>query len=208
MLGSPWWGPHVALVDNLDIRPDFPTAPYIDGVPGHLLIHSTNLTPVRGWGGRAAAHYGTDFGDLQWSTIRLQMDTAPRFGFDAEWTHWTESTRGRNDSLDTGEVNLLYRFAQSEQLEFHTGLGVNWLADGSDGEAGINFTYGMQAFPVRPWTLRAAIDAGTLGDAGLFHFRVGAGAVWNRCELFTGYDVYRIGDVTLDGLFAGAAFWF
>ncbi len=207
-VASPWWGPHVALADDLAVRPDYPAAPYFDDIPGRLLITSPAVTPVRGWAGRAGWHYGTDFGDLQWSTARLQMDTAARFGFDAEWTRWVESTGRRNDSLSIGDANLLYRFAQSEQLEFHTGIGVNWLADGSDGEAGINFTYGISAFPARPWTLSAVLDAGTLGDAGYFHGRFGAGAVWRRLEVFTGYEVYRISDVTLDGPFAGVGLWF
>lgn len=207
-LSIPWWGPRIALDDSFSSQADFPAAPYAQGAPGHLLITSTMPTLSRRWAGRGSWHYGTDFGGLQWSTARFQVDSAARFGFDAEWTRWVESSGRRDDSLSIGDVNLLHRFAQSEQVEFHTGIGVNWLADGSDGEAGINLTYGVQAFPIRPWTLQASIDAGTLGDAGLFHLRIGGGAVWHHCELFTGYDIYRIGDVTLDGAFAGAALWF
>lgn len=206
-LSSPWWGPYVALGDDFYDEGEFMVAPYDWGIPGHLVLGYA-LQPTVGYTGRVSFQYGTDFTDLQWSTLRAQYDTTSRFGFDTEWTWWVESTRTGSDMLSTGDANLLYRFAQSEQVEFHTGIGLNWLADGSDGEAGVNFTYSVDVFPVEPWTLSASVDAGTLGDAGYIHGRAGGGAVWGWLEFFAGYEFYRFGDVDLDGMFAGAALWF
>jgi hypothetical protein len=207
VLSAPWWGPHVALNDDFSTEGEFMIAPYAWGIRGHVITGRV-LQPTLNYSGRMSLHSGNDFDDLQWSTVRIQIDTTSRFGFDTEWTRWVESTPSGDDVLSSGDVNLRYRFAQSEHVEFHTGIGVNWLADGSDGEAGVNFIYSVDLFPAEPWTLSASIEGGTLGDAGLFHGRVGGGAVWWFMEIFAGYEVYRFGRVNLDGPFAGAAIWF
>lgn len=54
----------------------------------------------------------------------------------------------------------------------------------------------------------ADLDLGTLGAASVFRGRLTGGVVWNRCELFTGYDYLRIGAVDLQGPVLGLRAWF
>jgi hypothetical protein len=205
---SPWFAPPALLDDEASLFADFPRAPYADDVPGHLLIWSSLPDDARSWNARLAAFYGDSFDGLHRAGARLQLDTASRFGLDAEWHQWVEDAARGRDTLAVGDANFIYRFAQHEQAEFHTGLGFNWLADRARADFGFNFTYGVDLFPRRPWVISAVFDAGTLGEAGYFHGRTSVGVIWEQVELFAGYDVQRFGNARLDGLIAGMQFWF
>jgi hypothetical protein len=205
---SPWWIPHVGVDDDLSDWGSFPSAPYDDGHDGYLVIETLAPIEADGLSVRLWTEYGTDFDDLSRIGTRLIVDTAPRFGLDAEWNQWFEETGTGDDTLSTGDVNLVYRFAQHERIQFRSGLGVNWLNDSHDADFGFNFTYGFDAFPVEPVIVSGTLDLGRIGDASLVHVRSTAGLVWKRAELFTGYDYQRIGPVDLHGLVAGLQFWF
>jgi hypothetical protein len=107
-----------------------------------------------------------------------------------------------------GDVNLTLRFAQNEVASMYAGLGFRTLADRDRSDFGINFTYGGDWFPARPLVVSGAVDAGTLGGAGVFRGRATAGAVFNGWEVFAGYDYLRIGDVRLHGPLVGVRLWF
>jgi hypothetical protein len=107
-----------------------------------------------------------------------------------------------------GDVNLVYRFAQHEQAQFHFGLGGRLLTDDSDTDLGVNVTYGADIYPVKPLVLSTSIDFGTLGSARLFHGRATVGIICSGWEVYTGYDYLRIGSADLQGPMIGLRYWF
>ena len=205
---SPWWVPHVAVDDEWSDWASFPAAPYDDGHDGYLVIDTLAPIEADGFAARLWTEYGTDFDDLSRIGTRLLVDTGPRFGLDTEWNQWFERTSMGDDTLATGDANLVYRFAQHERIQFRSGLGFNWLKDSQEAEFGFNFTYGVDLFPIEPLVVSGTLDLGQIGDASFVHVRSTAGLVWKRAELFTGYDYQRIGSVDLHGLVAGLQFWF
>lgn len=207
-LSSPWWGPHVMLDDDFANWADFAEAPYADGHDGFLLIESAGRETGRVWTSRLTVDSGHDFDDLHRIGTRLVVDTSARLGFDTEWNQWVERVPGGHDSLSTGDFNVVIRFAQQEQVQFHSGLGFNWLADADDSEFGFNFTYGVDLFPHDPWIVSSTLDLGTLGGAGLLHSRTSVGVIFGGVEVFTGFDYQRIGSADLHGLTAGLRFWY
>ena len=207
-IGGPFWVPHYALKDNLHNDTFFQLYPY-DEVPGYLMINPPTSEGMRGWAGRLTGQYGDDFNDISHWAGRLQLDTQSRIGFDGEWYARREDiTDGRFEELWTGDANLTFRFAQNEFAEFHAGLGANWLTDAADTDFGFNFTYGVDLFPVEPWVISSSIDWGTVGHATLFHFRGTAGVLIQGVEVFSGYDLLRVGDVNINSLIAGVRIWF
>jgi hypothetical protein len=204
---APWWLPRLACGDDGGWA-SFPPAPYAQGHPGYLVIDPIDPAGTDGWSLRLSSEYGTDLDDLDRIGTRLLVDTSRRIGIDTEWNQWIERTPTGTDSLVTGDFNLVYRFAQHERVQYHTGVGMNWLADEVGSEFGVNFTWGVQAFCRDPFVLDAVVDVGSLGDAFLFHFRASAGVVWGPAEIFAGYDRLHIGDATLQGVLAGVRFWF
>ena len=175
----------------------FPDHPY-DDAEGSLLFdktpsgaHDTQII--------LQGQYGDDFGGVSHANGRLIIDTAWRFGIDTEFFYRHEDGNP-DDELWTGDFNLIWRFAQSEALQFRTGVGFNWLADRSDDDYGFNFTYGADLFPGDPWVLSGTLDWGRIGEATLFHGRTTIGVTQNGWGFFTGYDYFNVGGAGLHAL--------
>lgn len=191
-LTSPFWGPHVALGDDLSTTSYFAEHPY-ENAKGNMLLE----------GAARGAHdsqivlqgqYGDNIGGIRHVNGRLLLEHSSRFGVDTEIFYRNEEIPTGHDELWTGDANLTYRFAQNEHWQFRAGLGMNWLADRGSSDTGINFTYGMDWFPAEPWRLTGLIDWGRIGDASLFHGRTTIGVSHNGWGVFTGYDYLEIGD--------------
>jgi len=203
---APFWVPRT-FIDEPSTR-YFAEYPYQRDLPGYMIApwHSEEPYPLSR---QARTEYADSFDGVTRIGQRLLFDTTLRFGVDAEFNDWHESIPGiHDDSLWTGDANLLYRFAQSERVQMRTGLGCNWLADDVGADFGFNFTYQGDFFPRDPWVLSTEIDWGTLGDETLFHGRVSAGLHWHRAEIFVGYDYYDVDRTHMSALVGGIRLWF
>jgi hypothetical protein len=141
--------------------------------------------------------------------VAARLETAVRFGLDASWSHYREELSGGSvDTLNMGDVNLTYRFAQNRYGEMRSGLGMNWFADGPVDEYGFNFTYGGDFYLGKPWIASFEVDWGTLGEASRFHGRTTFGAAWEQCELCAGFDYESLDAVGLPSWFLGVRVWF
>ena len=140
---------------------------------------------------------------------QVLFDTASRWGMDTEANYLREQAAAdQRDQLWLGDVNLVYRFAQSPTLQMRTGLGMNWLADEFGSDFGFNFTYSGDFFPADPWIVSAEIDWGKLGHAGLFHGRATVGVHFHRLEVYTGYDYLDVGDTQINTAVSGVRIWY
>jgi hypothetical protein len=221
---SPWWLPHWAAGDQFDVPGYFPQFPYQPG-PGYMIIGSldakldsncpedlrrllTSSNDRRTWAGRFDLEYANEFDNLSRMGGHLLVSTTSRFELDLEASRFEEHLfSGETDHLWIGDANLSYRFAQNEYVQFRSGLGMNWMADGR-ADVGFNFTYGADFFPARPWVISANLDWGTLGHAELFRFRTTVGAIVNRFEVYTGYEYFDLGNTQANSLLAGIRLWF
>jgi hypothetical protein len=179
-----------------------------DLLPDHSDIFPRQAQPKR-WALRAGAEYADNFDGLHRTGGSLLLSTSMRLGIDAQWHYYEEQlAAGRFDALHLGDVNLVFQIAQSERAMYRTGVGFNWLADSLDTNFGFNFTYAADFFPCKPWVLSAEFDAGTLGNTHLFHIRTTAGVLWQRIEIYTGFDYLDIGRIDSGSLVAGVRLWF
>jgi hypothetical protein len=211
---SPFWGPPVLVGDGYTQSGHFSHYPFENG-PAYMLIGPPEAVGLPGarvpyaWSVRGNAEYGADFEDMDWVGGRLLLDTTWRLGIESDFRNVREDiTSTWQDSLWIGDVNLLYRFAQSEWVQMRTGLGVNFLSDTEGTDVGFNFTYGGDWFPVKPLVLSAELDVGALGSANLYHLRTTVGANWGICEAYVGYDYYDVGPTQVAGLVSGIRFWY
>jgi hypothetical protein len=207
-VGSPFWVPHAIHDDGLDVRGAFPRFPY-EAAPGHMLFDYSAPCERYWWSTRVTAEYA-DVGSIDRLGVQALAETSSRWGGDVSFNHWSQDfgpPAAGDDSIWTGDVNLLFRFVQSERVQMRTGLGLNWLADDHGSDFGFNFTYGGDVFPAPPLVLSADLDWGWLGSAGLLHFRGTSGILFGPAEIFAGYDYFDVGGAQFDGLVAGVRFW-
>ena len=208
-ISAPFTVPACLLHDDYEHYTEFPDFPYADGVPGALLIDREFKGKTQSLSGNLQMFAVPGFDDLDRYGGRLVLESAARIGIDTETNYWrsTHSNGGVNHAW-TGDVNLVFRFAESEHVQWRAGVGVNWLADQISPEMGVNFTYGVDWFPRRPWTVSSVIDCGTLGGSTLFHNRSTAGVMVGPMELFAGYDYFQLGTANFHGPVAGLGYRF
>jgi hypothetical protein len=213
---SPYWVPVTLLADGPSKSGNFPAYPYQYDV-GYMLIEPSDVGYLGTrepypWALRARGEYGTALTGLDWVGGNLVLETATRLGIESDFRFYQEdvsnSLQPQFDSAYVGDVNFVYRFAQSEHWQFRSGLGVNFLSDKQQSDLGFNFTYGADCYPLRPWVISAEIDWGLLGDETLIHFRASTGVQWNGLEAFVAYDLYDVGKFDNISLVTGIRLWF
>lgn len=185
-------------------RAYFPSYPYQGATEGYMMIDPWLPELPKAWALRSRVEYGDDFDDLSRIGGHFLFETTSRFGLETELNYRRETLGiGMQDSLWTGDTNLVYRFWQTPRVQQRIGFGVNWLSDDIDREFGWNVTYSGDWYPHRPWVISSELDYGRLGSAKLFHARATTGLQWDRVELFIGYDYYDVGSAQIDGMVSG-----
>ncbi len=169
----------------------------------------------RRWSARVRGDYADNFDTLSRMGGHLLFTTSSGWGFDTEMNFLEEDLPGGDplskkghDQLWLGDGNIVYRFSENEYVLWRTGLGFNWLDDPIQTDFGFNFTLGLDVFPCKPWVISSTLDWGTIGHAGLFHFRTTVGVVVHGVEPYGGYEYYDIGDTQINSLIAGVRIWF
>ncbi len=204
---SPFLLPRLALTDE-GAPGRFLEYPYQHGQGFWRVFDPTTLARQPRWSVRPRAEGGTDFDELERFGLGLELEHASRFGLDGAWNRWREDLGpAGTDELDLGDLNLVYRFAQSELVAFRAGIGLNWLDDDRGSEFGFNTTYGVQFFPARPLMGGLELDLGTLGDATQLHLRAELGLVLERFGLFASFDSFDLDGVELHSYGLGLRGW-
>lgn len=182
----------------------FADFPYAQGLPG-LMCRG----PVKEWSGSVLFEYGSSFDGLDRRGFGAFIEHSSRVGLDVKWDSYVEDLgNGWTDELHFTDINLLFRVAQAEHYVIRAGLGANILGDAFATDGGFNVTAKLDLFPIDPLVLSAELDLGTIGDAETFHVLGKAGLMFDRFEIFGGYDYRTIGSVPLQGAMMGIQVWF
>jgi hypothetical protein len=205
---APYWVPNRALGDEFNVPAYFLRYPYWHDEPGSMFTIDPYGARHRTWQTEWAFEFADNFDDLDRFGGHFRLSTTSRFDLESNWNTLEERTFQGRDHVTIGDVDLLFRFAQSETLQFRSGFGANWFDDHQGAIAGFNFRYGVDWYPHRPWHFASVLDLGELGKAGLAHFRTTAGISYARWELYSGYDYRVIGSVHFGGPLAGVQFRF
>ena len=226
---SPWWGPNYILEhDKTELSVGFVPYPYASGHAGLLDIdnepapdgQASTIVDLDGYGSRSrppvhkknwAVQLGAESGyvfDRVWREgLKLRLQTAYRIEFDASWSLFMEREVGAFDNLVLGREHFIWRFAQSNAVQFRTALGAQHLIDARGDESGIDVEYGLDAFPGRPVVMSLEGAVGNLGAAFAPRVRATLGIMTGRFELAFGYEHEWIGRESLGGPFAMWRIW-
>lgn len=204
---APFYVPHVMLDDDFGVEAWYQRYPY-DIDFGHLVVGDPEAAHGKFLAARVSADYGSNLDDVSWISGKLLISGPLRLGLDAQFTDYQERLGRWTDNLWVGDCNLVYRFAQSNCVEFRAGVGFNWLADHCGDQYGVNVTYGWDVTAVKPFVWSTEFDLGTLGSAFLFHGRTTVGVVFRHVEAFVGGDLLSANSAHIGGLLAGVRLWF
>ncbi len=160
-----------SFIDRFDAKPW-----EMDALPWYDAKH------LKPWAVRLSLEDGNDFNGLNRLGGRLTVDTSSRFGATGSWNYFSKKLDcGCVEESAVGDLNATYRFAQYEWAQMYAGIGARLRADRCDTQAGFNFLYGADVFPLEPVVVSALFEIGNLDDALVVHARHrGGGAGTDR----------------------------
>lgn len=187
----------------------FAPYPYAEGTPGIVFPTGWQNTTPYPFSARLAFEYGDDFDVLGRFAGAGMFESATGWGLDAAGHVYVEQLESNEtNDLFIGEIDVLYRFFQTERTQWRAGVGMNYFEDTIDNTSGVKFTLRADYFPVNPLILSGEVEGGTLGHTSTFHTRASIGFNINQAEFFTGYDYRSIGSVHIEGPMLGVQFWY
>lgn len=208
VFAAPVWVPYTLLDQREEGVDSFSEYPYENGHAGFMTDGLGPQASALPFSLRAGLEYGLNFDNVHTAGGKLAVDfPSYRLTFDSGWTSYFERDgSGGTDDFTVGDVNMVVRFVESERSVWRAGIGVNWLAD-SGGEAGFNFTYGIDYFPFRPVVWSSELDWGTLAGDTLLRLRSTFGLQIRDFELYTGVEYLDIREEHFTTMLFGIRYW-
>ena len=162
------------------------------------------------WGGEVYAETGLVENDLQRYAIGGRT-TISAFTLRTEWNRFFEERNdGSHDSLTVGTIDLELGITITAKARLGLGLGATVTNDAVGSESGLCGVVALDVFPLKPITMQGVFTYGTVGDSNtdVMTVRGTVGVLWQRYEIYGGWQATRIGSVMLDGPTAGVRLWF
>lgn len=227
-IGFPWTLPYAFLEPHGAELTLYAPHPYADGGSGYLLgrrpppAASAPSGPATGLVagerplnevGRSFALQGSAETSYLWGELArfgavLRLLTPVRLELDTSWSLTGErESSGNTLWVGWGTNHITWRFAQSEAIQFRTGIGTRHWIDTISHELGVDLFYGFEAMPERPLIFSCEAHLGSLGSAVVWQLRAGLGFMLDALELYVGYDHTQIADVQLGGPMLGLRVW-
>jgi hypothetical protein len=150
---------------------------------------------------------GVDDGVMRFG-VRARVQFPLRLQLDADWSFMREHDRDGVDTVWMGREHLSLRFAESSAIQFYSGVGPQHFCDARGCILGVDFTWGFEAFPGKPWTVAAEGSIGNLDQAFAPGLRGRVGYLIGPVEASVGWHQRWVGDVALGGPFIGVGAWF
>ncbi len=224
VLASPWWLPHMMVGDEIGRSFAFDTHPYANGYDGFVHVAGRSAPMAGGAGGRsllgrgAAMQASVEGGWLDPTMQRIGLSARisghHRFEIETRWSGYqellgpAERASGRVvDALWLGDVNVTWLHAVGESVLIRSGAGIRSMVDAGETTLGVNLTYGMDIFPVRPLVISLSGDLGTVGQALYRGVRATVGFMVGRVEIYGGYDGAWVDEISLGGGLFGVRAW-
>jgi hypothetical protein len=128
-----------------------------------------------------------------------------------EWNRYFEEVAdGGHDTLNVGTIDVELGITITAKARLGLGLGATITQDSGGNESGLCGVVGLDIFPIKPVILHGVFTYANVGDNSteVMTIRGTVGGIWNRYEIYGGWQSTHIGSVELDGPTAGLRFWF
>lgn len=182
--------------------------PYQNDWPGwYAPVATDHLGKIPG--GQVYAEYGWIEDDLQRYAVGGHVMLSA-FTVRSEWHRYIEQVDGGNDTLTLGTITAELGITVQSYARIGIGAGATIYHDDVGSESGPCFVLAVQGFPLKPIVLDGVLTYGQVGDwnTEIMTLRGTIGVVWNRYEVYAGWQLTSIGAVDIDGPTAGLRVWF
>jgi hypothetical protein len=162
------------------------------------------------WTARISLEEGYDWGDeINRVKGSVLFDTSCGLGVQTNWSVLTQRRPcGGTDVIGLGNTDFTLRMIETPRFQMRTGIGFRNFIDRYGDDWGLNFHADADWFIRRPWVVSTAFDYGNVGNAAVTHARGTVGWMWDRWEVFAGYDYECVGTVPIRGPVAGVRLYF
>ena len=134
---------------------------------------------------------------------------------ETEWQRYIEHLlNGSTDSLTLGTLGVAIAFPVKDHITLTIGAGASFYHYPYGDETGWYGKAGLELYPIRPLILNAEAWGGYVradkysAETFIGGGRATAGVIWNRFELYCGWQATWIEAVTLSGPTVGLRVWF
>ncbi len=172
------------------------------------------LAPTQDVAAQLRVEGGFVFPDVIRSAIEGRIMLPARFEIDVGFVGLGEPQRGTSPVLvGMGTAHIGFRFAQNENWQFRSLIGVRTFSDENGTTAGFDFRYGVDIFPIRPLVVSAEITLGDLGSSFTLGARASIGLMIDAVEIYAAYENFALmptdgsATVNLGGPNAGIRIW-
>lgn len=197
---SPWLLPHLALSELNPHGYSVPVYPYADDVAYSVYEHPLDIEARRAFLLRMRLGATARNLHLGSGTVAAQIDLALPFALHVDYRVLGEIDGDNYSVVGLGNAELLYRFADSRELRFHSGVGYLQWADVAGLQHGVALIYGFEAYPIKPISFGSRFSIGMLGHTYAFQWRSHLGVTISRYEVQLAYDHLDVGGVQLGGV--------
>jgi hypothetical protein len=155
-----------------------------------------------------APEYSYDFDGVHRPSLYYQLDVARlRMGIEGGFSVLLEPLSGGEiDVLYLGDINVLGRIVQLQEMQFYLGVGARYMV-GEDTYGGFNGTARVNIYPGEPVAIVLVADGGNIGQTTFAHLRGDFGLSFKGWEPYVGFDFMRISPVNFYGPLVGIRKW-
>ncbi|MEO1615358.1 MAG: hypothetical protein AAFV88_05885 [Planctomycetota bacterium] len=207
---APYWMPQGLLNDDSEAMTSLRACPFEAERFGFLIIDRIDcdtdaVLAGSSWVIDGNVSYATDFDSLDGWGGEFYYDHRSRLGLHSRVRLLEEDLGTSDDHMYLGSLNATIRFAQSETVQMHSGLGFVWLDDPGGSEFGVNWLYRMDWAVFNPLTLNAHVELGKLGDAVASRIATQARFHYRNMSIFVGGEHFGFDDQFIHLFTSGVA---
>jgi hypothetical protein len=196
----PWTGPAMVMSQLDPEGYSVPIYPYADALAYSVPDDPLSSEAQKPFRARLRLGATARNQHLYSGQLAAQIDFVVPLALHVDYRLLTEAEGGTRSFAGLGNAELLFRFAESRGVRFHTGLGYLQWADPDGLGHGVGFVYGFEAYPIRPISFGSRLSIGVLAHTYAFQWRSHLGVMLDRYEIQLAYDHLDLGGAQLGGL--------
>lgn len=152
-------------------------------------------------------HYFSDLDDIKGVNFKTDFYCVPFFKLTAKSLFLQEKVEDKIERLDFHNFQLNYVRVRSQYFEWWWGVGAK-LMEGNNSNWGVNFSTGMNIYPIKPVELSLDYYLGSIREQTVSEIEIDLSLFINRIKIYTGFQGLYTNETSLKGMNLGIGIQF